>query len=189
MLLAVVGSVLGLPASAFARTKTTATVFQAFTSMGAPTIHTQSKSGHCYTGSLTINRNDAWRCFVGNYLLDPCFSSTQARGVVICPNLQVTGGVEIRLTKPLPRTQADGGSPSLRDQPWNIQLTNGRHFAFASGASSLVHGVRLNYFCGAGCNYGLWGYPRRRSEPWTILVGAFNATALHDRQAIRHAWM
>lgn len=174
---------------AAARTETAATIFQAFSPAGIPRIHTRSASGYCYTGSLTINRSDAWRCFVGNYLYDPCFSSPRAGGVVICPNLQVNGGTEIRLTKSLPFGQADPGGPSLRDQPWNIQLTNGRHFAFSSGASDVVHGVRLNYFCGVGCNYGLWGYPRRRFQPWTILIGPFNATALHARRAIRHVWM
>jgi hypothetical protein len=60
---------------------------------------------------------------------------------------------------------------------------------FASGATAVVHGVRLNYFCGARCNYGLWGYPRRRFQPWTILIGPFNAKVLHARRAIRHVWM
>jgi hypothetical protein len=188
-LLAVLGVAVGLPPSAGARTKTTATIFQAFTSTGTPTIPTRSKSGYCYTGSLTINRADAWRCFVGNYLYDPCFSSSQAHGVVICPNLQVNGGIQIRLTKPFPQGQANAGTPSLSEEPWNIQLTTGKHFAFSSGATNVVHGVRLNYFCGAGCNYGLWGYPRRRSQPWTILIGSFNATTLHDRRPIRHVWM
>jgi hypothetical protein len=49
--------------------------------------------------------------------------------------------------------------------------------------------VRLNYFCENGGNNGLWGYPDRRSEPWTILIAPFTARSLHERRAIRHAWM
>jgi hypothetical protein len=55
------------------------TIFHPFKADGAPTIHVRSRSGYCYTGSLTIARSDAWRCFVGNYLYDPCFSANLAR--------------------------------------------------------------------------------------------------------------
>jgi hypothetical protein len=186
---AVAVATLGLPTCAAAHSKTTATIFRAFTSNGTPTIHTRSKSGYCWTGSLTAVRNDAWRCFVGNYIYDPCFSSSHAHGIVVCPNLQVNGGIEIRLTRRLPQRFANHPTPSLSDQPWNIELISGKHCAFSSGATTLVHGERLNYFCGVGNNNGLWGYANRRSEPWTILIAPFNATTLHDRRAIRHVWM
>jgi hypothetical protein len=48
---------------------------------------------------------------------------------------------------------------------------------------------RLNYFCGAGSHDGLWEYPNRRSEPWTILIAPFTATSLHQRRAVRRVWM
>ncbi len=177
------------PPGAVAHTRTTVTLFRAFTAAGTPTIPTRSQSGHCYAGSLTSNRDDAWRCFVGNYIHDPCFNSPQARGVVVCPDAQVNRGIEIRLTRGLPRRYANTGRPSLRIEPWALQLTNGHHCTFASGASNVIHGVRLNYFCGAGVNYGLWGFPSRRSEPWTILIAPFMAKRLHQRTAIRQAWM
>lgn len=175
--------------SAGARLRTQATVFRAFTSTGVPTIPTRSKSGHCFSGSLTINRSDAWRCLVGNFLLDPCFSSAAAPRVVVCPNLAVNGGTEIHLTRKLPKRFADTGSPSLRHQPWNIQLGSGRHCAFVSGASSVVGGKRLNYFCGRHSKDGLWGFPSRRAQPWTILIAPVRAHRLTRRAAIRHAWM
>ncbi len=66
---------------AAAHAKTTETIFQAFHPDGQPAIYTRSKSGSCFAGSRTINRADAWRCFVGNYIYDPCFNSSQALGV------------------------------------------------------------------------------------------------------------
>ena len=165
------------------------TVFKPYLSAGEPAFPFRTESGHCFTGSLAINRTDAWRCIVGNVIHDPCFSSTLDPGGVLCPDRQVTSGIDIRLTKRLPRALADSGKPSLRNQPWDIELMNGRHFVFSSGATNVVHGVRLNYFCGASCNYGLWGFPRRSTQPWTILVGPFTAKALHERRAIRHVWM
>ncbi len=177
------------PAGAVAKTRTTVTIFRAFTASGTPTIPTRSESGHCYTGALTVDRNDAWRCIVGNYLHAPCFSAPQAAGVVVCPDAQVNRGLKIRLTKGLPRRYANTGRPSLSNQPWALQLTNGQHCTFASGATNVIHGIRGNYTCGAGFNFGLWGFPSRRSEPWTILIAPFTATRLHRRTAIRHAWM
>lgn len=180
---------LALAAAASGRGRTTETIFRAFNPNGTPTIHVRSKSGYCYTGSLAINRHDAWRCFVGNFIYDPCFSSSAAPREVVCPDLDVTSGIEIRLTRVLPTRYADPGKPSLHNQPWNIQLTDGQHYQFASGASSVVDKARLNYFCGTSCKQGLWGYPRRRTQPWTILIAPFTAKSLHTRQAIRHVWM
>jgi hypothetical protein len=192
--LALTASLAALPlalssASAVAHTTTTATIFRAFHPDGTPTLDAHTKSGSCFTGSLTIDRGDAWRCIVGNLLFDPCFSSAHAPGKVLCPNAQLNGGVEIKLTKGLPHAMGNPGAPSLKDQPWDIQLTSGRHCELSSGASNVVQGVRLNYFCGAGIKFGLWGFPRRKSQPWTILSAPFSAKHLHAWVAIRRVWM
>ncbi|MBV8806281.1 MAG: hypothetical protein JO042_14585 [Sinobacteraceae bacterium] len=159
-------------------------VFYAFPGV-FPTI---SRSGYCWTGSLTANRNDAWRCFVGNLIYDPCFSSDQMPGAVICPNPWLTGGIEIQLTQSLPSQLGNNPPPSTNGEPWNIQLTNGQHCTLVSGASSVVEGKRLNYVCTGASSYGLWGFPDRHSEPWTILGAPFTATHLHDRRAISILW-
>lgn len=187
VVLAVMAAAYVCPSAAGARVHTTVTVFHAFRSDGTPTINTRSRSGHCYTGALTVDRKDAWRCLVGNEIYDPCFSSPQSAGAVICPNAQVTGGVTIHLTRGLPLRNADARAPSPRAQPWNILLTNGHHCVFSSGATLVVDGTRLNYGC-FGLNYELWGFPRRTTQPWTILVAPYNATHLSQRRAIRQVW-
>lgn len=187
--LAAVSLLLLVPFAAQARVKTKATVFRAFRANGKPAIANRTKHGSCYTGSLTIDRNDAWRCQAGNFLYDPCFSSPKARGVVLCPGVQLRFAVKIRLTKGLPRAYADHGRPSLSDQPWNLQLMDGEHCGFSSGATSVVQGKRLNYFCSSSGQTGLWGYPNRHTHPWSILSGPFTAKSLHQHRLIRHAWM
>lgn len=166
---------------------TTVTIFHAFNPDGTPTLPLRFKTGYCWTGSLTADRNDAWRCFVGNFIYDPCFSSPQAPGIVICPNPWLSGAIEIELTRGLPRAYGDTRKPSISGHPWNIQLANRHHCVFSSGASNFVAGKRLNYFC-SGLSYGLWGYPNRRSEPWSIASGPFAATRLHGRSVIRQVW-
>jgi hypothetical protein len=182
--LLVVGS-----ATATARLMTQTTIFEPFNPDGSPTLHVKNASGYCWTGSLATRRRDAWRCFKGNYILDPCFSSSSAPGVVLCPNMGVIGGIELHLTRPLPRQAANTGRPSLSNHPWGIQLSSGRNCVFLTGATTLVAGQRLNYGCAGPGPDGLWGLPRRRAQPWTILVAPFNATGLNQRATIRHAWM
>jgi hypothetical protein len=107
---------------------------------------------------------------------------------VICPDRQLNGGIMIRLTRALPRP-ANRGSPSPATVPWNVQLANGQHCLLSSGASTAIHGVRLNYFCDPGTKYGLWGFPDRRAQPWTILSAPFTAKRLTQRLVIVRAWM
>ena len=40
-----------------------------------------------------------------------------------------------------------------------------------------------------GSSAALWGLPDRQVEPWTIYWAPMDATSLHKRVAIRHAWM
>jgi len=170
--------------------RTKAGVFQAFAADGSPAIYiSKTVQGYCYTGSLTIDRSDAWRCSSGNFLLDPCFSSAEAPGLVICPNIDPASGIEIRLTKPLPYSSANRAAPSVNDPPWAIETLSGRFYGLASGASSIVNGLRLNYFCGSGCTAGLWGYPNRKVKPWTILYGSISARTLTTKVGILRAWM
>ena len=56
-----------------------------------------------------------------------------------------------------------------------------------TGATTVVHGVRLNYFC-TGTKNGLWGSPSRRSQPWRIDAALPSARALRRRVGISAAW-
>lgn len=180
---------LGAAGPSVAHVKTRGTIFEPFAADGSPTIPVRETSGYCWTGSLATPRRDAWRCFRGNFIVDPCFSSAAVPGTVVCPNIGMINGVELDLTKPLPRKYANHARPSLRLQPWNLELTSGRHCVFATGATTIVDGKRLNYGCNGQGNGVLWGYPNRRSQPWTIPFGPYNATRLTGRASIRQAWM
>ena len=175
--------------NAVAGAKTSATVYEAFSYHGLIVPHVQVKSGYCWVSSGVTRRDDAWRCFVGNTIYDPCFSSEFAGGVVVCPIPWANAGTEIQLTKPLPMTVGHT-APSGKLQPWAIQTASGADCVLASVAGPPpIHGRHLNYFCGANAKVGLWGFPDRRFQPWTIFSAPVNATALSRRVAIRHAWM
>jgi len=182
-------SVACLPGLAQAAQATITSIYQAFTPHGFVKLRTRSKAGYCWEGALTIARRDAWRCLVGNYVYDPCFSAVRNPGIVVCPDAPWRNtGVKIRLTKPLPRAYGNHSAPSLRLMSWAIELKDGRRCLFASGVSDVAEGKRLNYICGTGSEE-LWGFPYRGSEPWTILTAPPQATELRKRATVRHAWM
>jgi hypothetical protein len=181
-------SILAAAGSADAQLTTTVTVFRAFRVGGSPSIKVRHAHGSCFSSSDTSLRSDAWRCTVGNELYDPCFSSQRAHGGVICPNADPTSGLEVRLTKRLPAAFGHRGSPSASGQPWALELSSGAHCTFDSGATSVVDGIRANYFCAGDHTSALWGLPRRTTEPWTILRAPFTATTLSERVAVARAW-
>lgn len=176
--------------AAGAPTSTTAMVYRPFAANGGIQLRARVRRGYCWTGSSSAARRDAWRCMSADRILDPCFSASLHAQSVLCP----TGpwshrGLRLRLTRALPRRFANTGKPSLAARPWAIELSNGRRALFSSGASSVVEGVRLNYFFGSASHEGLWGFPDRGVEPWTIMLAPFDAHRLQERVSIRRAWM
>jgi hypothetical protein len=185
--LTVAGLIIAVP-GAFAGPSTTQThIYQAFKSNGQPAIHVvRTVHGHCVGGSSSTDRDDAWRCFSGNLIYDPCFSSAKARGKLLCPAAPwKNSGVELLYTGKL--TGGDKGKASTSRLPWGIETTSGLKCAFASGATNVIGHNRLNYFCTTGKN-GLWGSPSRKSEPWTIYIAAESAKHLSQRIGIKVAW-
>lgn len=147
----------------------------------------RSVSGYCWTTSSSDARGDAYRCFVGNFIHDPCFASGNggASTFVLCPLYYPTSKVlRINLTKALPANPT-GGDPT-RYAPWAIQLGNGKWCEIIDGATGLVAGMRINYGCTGGTV--LIGNPRRATATWTI----FYASSLKVRQyqpvPIKAAW-
>ena len=166
------------------------TIYEPFASSGAPPARvTTSIRGHCWTGSLASPRGDAWRCMSGNFIYDPCFSSTMFAGIVLCP---ATGpwssaAIEIRLTQSLPRKYENKGRPSTAGLPWALVTTSGWKCLLATGATTVVDGRRANYACSRTKDW-LWGAPTRSREPWRIYAASVTARKLSRTVGIRAAW-
>jgi hypothetical protein len=168
-------------------TRTQTHIYQAFTSSGAPAVHVKSKvRGDCNGGSAATDRADAWRCFAGNFVYDPCFSSSAANGVVLCPTGPgSTSAVEIRLTAGL--TDGNKGKLSTSGVPWAVETTSGALCGLNTGATTVVDHRRANYFCAHSKDW-LWGAPLRKSEPWTIYSAVPTATRLTHKVKLSVAW-
>lgn len=166
--------------------RTIATVVQGFTPDGRPTITYSERRGHCFFGSLSTSRRDAWRCETGNLIYDPCFNSSHAPGRVACPVAQLDTGLVIRLTRALPSRYRNTRPPSVRLTPWNVWLTGGQECQWITGASGIISGQRVNYGCTG--RLLLLGTPHRTRGLWTITAVRSSGV---DRHTVRiaYAWM
>jgi hypothetical protein len=187
--LLVVAAVLGLPADARAHCfGTSINLYSPFTIGGqiASGVHIkQTVHGSCWTTSIADYRADAYRCFVGNEIHDPCFASAANAVFVLCPLYMPTSPVlRINLTKRLPATTANGDP--TRYSPWVLQFVTRKWCEILSGATGVIAGMRINYGCVGGGT--LLGNPRRDAATWTIFYTA--GTTGHNFQAvaIRAAW-
>lgn len=143
--------ILGLAIPALGASKTSVIVFSPWSASGLRdgfTV-TQKASGSCWTHSLVSDRADAWRCFEGNDILDPCFARAPQTRVVACSESPFSHRlVLLSLKKPL----TDDKNATTRwlqpkGEPWGLRLTNGDTCVFATGATDVVAGERMNYAC------------------------------------------
>jgi hypothetical protein len=114
---------------------------------GDPVVNAFSDAtGDCTTESCKSSRSDAWRCFAGSQILDPCFENPLFEREVLCvPSPWAREGVVVR-------TQLDEANRGRRPggRPWAVVLANGKRCGFLSGGTAVGPGShRLNYACGS----------------------------------------
>lgn len=95
--------------------------------------------GYCWTSSNASPRADAFRCMIGNSIMDPCFK-VNAR-LVACPqNLVANTGTLIALTKPLPAP-----NPKSPAKPWSFQIAGGSGITCNAGTGTVI--ANYPYYC------------------------------------------
>jgi hypothetical protein len=167
--LCVLAIALAIPVPA-ATTQTSILIFSPWSSGGLQNGFSVAKKakGYCWTQSLTRDRPDAWRCFIGNDIYDPCFAGQRRPtvGVACAEDPFSKRVVLLTLTKPLPHNV----NPTTRwlqpkGEPWGLRLANGDTCFFATGATDVAAGMRMNYECNG--NGWIVGFPDRTKPLWT----------------------
>jgi hypothetical protein len=168
--------------------QTSARIYQAFTSSGAQAIRvTETIKGHCFAGSNQANRNDAWRCASNNFIYDPCFSSSKAKGIVLCPAAAWRrSGVKMVLTRGLPTKFGNRRGRSTSGRPWSMQTMSGARCMLEGMGPFISSKVFGDYACTNG--KWLWNQPNRRVQPWTIFIAPVTATKLTTKARVAIAW-
>ena len=126
----------------------------------------ESAKGSCWTHSLSTDRPDAWRCFQGNDIRDPCFAASGSAVVACAEGPFSKRVVLLRLSKPL--TSDENPTTKMlqpKRMPWGLRLTSGDTCVFVTGATDVVAGDRMNY----ACRKAGWiiGVPDRSTQIWT----------------------
>lgn len=95
--------------------------------------------GSCWTSSIASSRSDAFRCMIGNSIMDPCFKLSAK--TVACPqNIAASSGLIINLTKPLP-----GANPKSAAKPWRFQVAGGSGIMCNAGTGTVIG--NYPYYC------------------------------------------
>jgi len=149
-------------------THTTVEVFSPFTFSGiSPDVTISSTaSGSCWEGSVSVGDNpDAWRCFEGKYIEDPCFSPPHDAGTtsyVLCIEAPWDTATRLDLTSNLPTNMANEQAPP---NVWAIRLANRDGCIPETGAAGEFGGVAMNWICGSGNDAGNLD---TSVQPWTV---------------------
>jgi hypothetical protein len=164
--------------------------YRAWDAAGDPIVSEfTERRGSCNSGSFVNPRSDAWRCFVGHRIYDPCFENPVYDREVLCvASPWARTGVVVRS-----RLDPADRYPFTGFRAWALRLENGRGCVFVSGASGVVKGRRLNYVCrlrrfGVAGPPFLFGDPDRRRATWTILKANNYEGRSWRRVRIRAAW-
>jgi hypothetical protein len=96
-------------------------------------------TGSCWTSSIASTRSDAFRCMIGNSIMDPCFKLS-AKAVACPQNVAANTGVIINLTKPLPQA-----NPKSAAKPWRFQVAGGSGIMCNAGTGTVVG--NYPYYC------------------------------------------
>jgi hypothetical protein len=118
--------------------------------------------GSCFAGSIGMPRPDAWRCTVGNEILDPCLQAPEGAAPLIC--IAGARAIRLKLTKALPLAMRNG--KERRFFAWRLVLRNGDVCDHFTGtAAGTIQGHDLVYGCRSG---GTTTDPVRSHEVWTV---------------------
>jgi hypothetical protein len=130
--------------------------------------HRLKAGAHCVLGSEATG--NAYRCFTGNKILDPCWvQAGAAHHHVICLTAPWShAAIQLHV-----RSYDNSAMVTASREPWGIRLANGSRCAFVQGASQVVHGRRLSYFCQNSTTV-LLGNPSRATAVWRIHTGRSN---------------
>ena len=143
ILLAVLSGVFaGASATAFAQAPETQIIVFHPTVPSGPTV-----AGSCSGGANTFEDANAWRCFKGDEIYDPCFGINDNPSAVVCDADPASGkaGFLVKLKDPLPRR--DAIDAALAKRPWIMKLADGAVCRPMDGVVGTVAGLEAGWDC------------------------------------------
>lgn len=143
---------------------------------------TSTHRGYCWTTS-EVNGH-LYRCFMGNYVMDPCWKESGRHSVVCLTEPWSKKVIRLKLTKHLPAKDSYG--PGI----WGLRIGGvGVNCVVAMGATGTVGTHFISYFCQRGWVL-LGNHPDRSRPRWTMLTArrVGHHYELRGRKPLRVAW-
>jgi hypothetical protein len=141
----------------------------------------------CEAGSEAIGQ--AYRCFAGNAIYDPCWAEKAATPIVLClPYPWARTDVRLLVRGPLGALPSEGGSPGT-GEPWGVQLASGQRCLLAQGAHTEFAGRVIDYYCST--RFWLLRGLSERSAVWragSVIASKSGKLTRGPEQAITIAW-
>lgn len=125
------------------------------------TITHRRAHASCSFGSEAIG--DAYRCFSGNLVIDPCWVSNRKAFVVCLPDAWSHQAIRLHVTKGYQNGGFGSGGVSY---PWGVRQASGTRCSWLQGASGEVKGKRISYGCTS--TTVLIGHVNKKPARWTI---------------------
>jgi hypothetical protein len=147
--------------------------FAPFSAAGAPSVPISARAdGSCWTSSIAVPKRGVYRCLSGDLIADPCFVPPIATAppTVLCVAAPWSSATVLTLTSALPPA-----SPVAltSNNPWALELANGKRCIISTGTVPTVAGIALNYVCGQGMSAGLVA-----ATPAEVRYGVASGTSL-----------
>jgi hypothetical protein len=141
---------------------------------------TDSGKGYCWTSSYV--NTELYRCFRGNFIMDPCWSNAGGTAVFCLASPWSHSVTRLRLTRRLPKT-----SPG-RSNLWGLTLQSGLRCEEPGGTHDRWHGHDVNYDCQR--HWVLLDSPDRSHPAWSILTARYLYRHYHGRgvRPLSDAW-
>ncbi len=127
-------------------------------------------SGTCASESYAATRSDAYRCFAGSTIVDPCFTDELRRAPqLVCMTSPTDMNVTLLTLQAALPAPSGASEPVLgMGQPWALTLTTGDTCNVVGGATLSVGNLRLNYVCSSGAS--VYGDVDKGRVHWTVEV-------------------
>lgn len=174
--------------------RTVEATYSPFVSSGALrpelTVTSSDQAAQCSSGSYLVV--SAYRCFIGDEIHDVCYLDRHDPSLpaIVCVDAPwATRALRAAYGEDPERSGgAKPGSP-----PWALELTaRGRRCTFTSGATTAVHGQRLNYSCAVNpplqSELYLFGDPDTSRPLWRIRAASSPNGPDFRWVQIRRAW-
>ncbi len=140
--------------------------------------------GTCWTSSLAVSSNDAYRCMSKSFIYDPCFApETKTFTQLACMVTPWSKVTRFDLTSPIPKAAKH---PNGKPWVWADQLSNGVRCITETGTGAVIDKVVLNYYCVPGKGWA--SIPDKKAEPWTVRYAKSLQSKTLETVKVTTAW-